>query len=256
MTIEALQLVFMDTQNTNNNIELKNVSVYDKNKLLLSEINLELNQGELIGIIGKSGAGKTTILNTIISFDNIKTGKICFNNQIISTRKDKKKFRKNISYISQFPNLINDLSVLDNLNRLCEFKKSWFGRMFWNPKDKESEKIIKILESLGLKNKLFEKTEKLSGGEKQRLLVAIEIYNDKSIIFADEPTSNLDPFNADLIIKQFKKMSKNKIVVINIHDLHLAAKYCDKLICLEKGKIKNIIEKKSFGKGNLNEFFD
>lgn len=253
--IEEKPLDFMVMQNINK-IELKNLFVSDKNNLLLSNINLNFHEGELVGIIGKSGAGKTTILKTIISFDNIKSGEILFNGSTVKAKKDMKNFRNNISYISQFPNLVNDISVLDNINRLCEFRTNWFKRIFWNPKTNETKKLIDILRKFGLENKIFEKTDKLSGGEKQRLLIAIEFFNDKAIIFADEPTSNLDILNSEMIMREFKEVSKNKLIVINIHDLNLATRFCDKLICLENGTVKKIIHKEDFSKGNLNEFFD
>jgi len=172
---------------------LKAINIHKKyNQLaVLKGVSLEIGEREIVSIVGSSGAGKTTLLHILGTLDSCDEGEIYLNNQSYHQLRDKKlaDFRnKNIGFVFQFHHLLPEFSALENV---CI--PGWLA----GKKKKETEAdALKLLEILGLSQRTENKPNELSGGEQQRVAVARALINKPAIVFADEPTGNLDSKNA------------------------------------------------------------
>ena len=204
---------------------------------VLSEVSLSLKEEEIIAIVGPSGAGKTTLLHILGTLDrpnrDSKTQIIV--NAIDTTQLSDKKlaqFRnQNMGFIFQFHELLPEFTALENVCIPC-----WLGGIF----SKESkEKALKLLKRLGIADRASHKPSALSGGEQQRVAVARALINDPKIIFADEPSGNLDSENADRLHDLFFELRKELgcSFVIVTHNKDLAER-ADRTISLKDGKIE------------------
>lgn len=199
----------------------------------LNDVSLEIENSSLVGIVGKSGSGKSTLMHVISGLDNIDSGKINIDGIDISAIKNRElnKFRnKKIGFVFQEFYLQETETVLNNVLLPLEIAGISFT--------KRHKIAINALKNVDMINKINEKTVNLSGGEKQRVCIARAIVNDPDIIFADEPTGNLDTENSqniiDLLINLNTKHSKT--VVIVTHDKDVSS-ICSKLIHIQDGKI-------------------
>ncbi|MCT4687325.1 ABC transporter ATP-binding protein [Vallitalea sp.] len=214
-------------------LRLSKVSKKYNNKVVLSNVDLELNKSEFILIKGESGEGKSTLLNVIAFLEPIDSGKIFWRQKDISTMdiKDKKNIRRsNIGYIFQDYNLFENLTLEENLKV--------FLRLSTNKKEFEIEKDIdKCLLKFKMsdRKKIFIKF--LSGGERQRVAIMRAFLVDKSIILADEPTANIDEINKKRIIDYFNEWkNEGKAVILVSHD-DFYDDIADKVYILKKGNI-------------------
>lgn len=219
-------------QKVHGNIELKDVSFsYNEDKLILNDINLKINSGEMIGIVGKSGAGKTTIFNLLCKMYSVKSGKILIENENIEEL-DEESIRGNITIISQNPYIFN-LSIRDNLRLVKE-----------NLTEEEMKEACKIaclddfIESLPNKYDtiLGESGIILSGGQKQRLAIARAFVQKTKIILFDEATSSLDNETQSKIQGAINNLKDEYTILIIAHRLSTIVN-CDKIMLLENGKI-------------------
>lgn len=197
----------------------------------LKDINLSVKKGEFVAITGKSGSGKSTLLHLLAGLDSPSDGEVIINNQNIYSLKEKDLTifrRKNIGVIYQFYNLLPMMSVKENilLPRLLD------GR-------KVSDKIFNnLVRTLGLSKRLDFMPNDLSGGQQQRCAIGRALINKPKILFADEPTGNLDSKNSLRIMKlleYYNKKFKQTIIMVT-HDDTLA-KRCDRNIVMKDGKI-------------------
>ncbi|VEU71023.1 ATP-binding cassette domain-containing protein [Mycoplasmopsis glycophila] len=244
-------------------LKFKNVTIsYHKNYLkdsVFDDVSFYLKEGEIIGIIGKSGYGKSTILKSIFDNSLIKEGELIYNNTDIlsSSRKTRKKFKKSISFIDQDNLILEDYDFYHNVLFSYDRYQNWFFKKIKYLTARELDLLWDILKKLNLEDFAFIPLTKLSSGQKQRLNIARALFNDGQIILADEPTSNLDFNNSELVMQLFKEEAKkNKLVLIAIHDLDLALKYCDKLVALKNHEIYKFIDKKDFNLAEIKEYFD
>lgn len=206
--------------------------------LVFKNLNLEIEKGLFVSIIGESGSGKTTLLNIIGAIDNINEGRIIIDNQVITDLDEEKlaEFRnKKVGYVFQNHFLLKGFSVIENLMIPALINRN-FDYIKFMKKAKE------ILEFLGLGDKLHRGIDELSGGERQRVSIARALINDPDLIIADEPTGNLDPKNSEIVFSLFYDIVKNfgKTCIMATHNLHLAEK-TDKIINLQE--INNSITK-------------
>lgn len=222
-------------------LRLENISVsYDKKIMAVDDISLEVDKGQIVGIIGSSGSGKSTLLKSINLLVRPIKGKIYFQGKDISHLKGKelRAVRRNIGFVFQDYNLIEESSVLQNvlIGRLG-YKSSLKSILGIFTED-EYERAMKALDIVGLSEKTFQRASDLSGGQKQRIAIAKTICQRPEIILADEPVSSLDIKIGEDIMEYFKKinMKKNTTILINLHDVNLAKKYCDRIIALKEGK--------------------
>lgn len=229
----------------NNVIEFQNVTIKVDNKEFFKDLNLAIPKNKMVAIIGKSGAGKTTLINTIVRGLPITRGDIKLLNESIKCSKKKwKKLILNVAYITQEPNLVETDSVYANVKRSIRSYSNKFFEFFSIITKKQQNEIYETLESLNILDKTFLRAQQLSGGEKQRVEIAKALIQKAKVLLADEPTSNLDFQTAENVIKSLKEISfkfdLSPIVVI--HDLNLAYEYFDFFVVVNNQKISTFIK--------------
>ena len=218
-------------------LKLKNISKEfiepRRNIVALNKINLELSNGQCIGLLGPSGSGKSTLLQIAGLLDNPTNGEIIINGEKCDTLSQEKKNlirKKYIGFIYQNFYLLDSFSALENviIPQLIN------GSSYKSAK----KRAINLLSSLGLSKRIDNKPRELSGGEKQRVAILRAIANMPKIILADEPTGNLDKKNSENVIKIIKNLvSHYKIsFIIATHNLSIVKKF-DKIIKLSEGKL-------------------
>jgi len=200
---------------------------------ILNNLNLEIKSGESISIIGASGSGKSTLLHVLSSLDRADSGDIILDNLFLSEINEnelcKIRLRK-IGFIYQFHHLINELTVKENIALPLMIDKK--------NKSEISSSVNKVIEQVDLKKRENFQIEKLSGGERQRVAIARSIVHDPKIIFADEPTGNLDKNNARNIfalLNDLANYNKSSLLMAT-HDLNIASKL-NKSLILENGTL-------------------
>lgn len=196
----------------------------------LSDVSLEFNDCGLTFILGKSGSGKSTLLNLLATLDTPTSGGIYYGDERIDTLSQEKldEFRNNnIGFVFQDYGLIRELSAAENI---------LLGNI---NSDGDSEKVRRLLYMLDIADVYDKKVSELSGGQQQRVSIARALYRENSIIFADEPTGNLDKKNAAIIMEHLKNISEERLVVVVTHDQELAEKYGDRIIVIEDGRVKS-----------------
>ena len=223
-------------------LRIENLSVsYDGKEMAVDDISLDIKKGEFVGIIGSSGSGKSSLLKTINLLVIPTKGHIYIEEkEITKLKKSELRFlRRKIGFVFQDYNLIERSSVLNNvlIGRLGykSSLKSFLGIFTQS----EYSKAVKALEQVGLEEKIFDRAYQLSGGQKQRVAIAKTLCQEPKLILADEPVSSLDINISQNIMEYLKKINekKNITILINLHDVNLAKKYCDRIIALKKGKV-------------------
>lgn len=208
----------------------------------LNNINLEIEQGEFVCVVGISGSGKTTLLNIAAGLERPTKGEVIIQGVSLSKVKEKDMAvfrRKHLGFIFQSYNLIPALTALENASLALVFVGE-------NVRER-NQKAKKLLNELGLGKRLANKPTQMSGGQQQRVSIARALINDPKIIFADEPTGNLDTKTTkeiiDLLIKLVKE--KNRTLIMVTHDLELA-QYADRIVYMVDGEIQKIVAMEEF----------
>ena len=204
---------------------ITNLTHYYNKDLALENINLEIKSGEFIAIIGESGSGKSTLLSVLSTLLKPSSGDIVYENMNYKDIKNIDDFRKNnIGFIFQFHYLINYLSVKENIN-LANEKAT-------------KEEIFDLLKLLNIENLINKYSDEISGGQRQRVAIARALINNPKIIFADEPTGNLDSKNSLNVFELFKTFAnKGTTIIVATHDKSLAA-LANKIYEVKDGKIE------------------
>ena len=215
-------------------VMIENLSKNFFQHTVLDNISFEAKKGEIVAVIGPSGAGKTTLMRCIASLEKPDEGKVYFNGN--SETKDKK---RRIGMVFQEFNLIPRLTVLMNvlIGRLGYVSKlaSLLGMFPY----KDIKIALNSIKKVGLYNKINERVSRISGGERQRVGIARALAQEPELILADEPVSNLDPKIGETILNDFVRICKEKelIVIMNLHQIDYAKRFADKIIGLNKGRI-------------------
>lgn len=215
-------------------LEFKDIKkIYGKDDyatVALKGINLKINQGESIAIMGTSGSGKSTLLNIIGCLDTQTSGNYLFKETSIDSFKDKdlaKLRNSSFGFIVQNFALIDDFTVYENVVIPLEYSKN----------KKRKSDIINLLKLLGIDRKLNKTPKELSGGQCQRVAIARALINDPDIILADEPTGSLDKKTGQDIMNILLDLNKKgKTLIIVTHDTNIA-KQCDRILTIEDGQI-------------------
>jgi lipoprotein-releasing system ATP-binding protein len=200
---------------------------------VLKGVDLVINKGEIVSIVGSSGAGKSTLLHILGTLDNADSGEIHLDETRMDTLRGKQlaKFRNtHIGFVFQFHHLLPEFNALENV---CI--PGWIaGRK----KKEVTEAAVRLLETLNLKGRIENKPQQLSGGEQQRVAVARALINNPQIVFADEPTGNLDSTNAKELHELFMQLRTefNQTFLIVTHNEELA-QLSDRVIHMKDGKI-------------------
>lgn len=205
---------------------------YDKLEILKG-VDLHINAGEVVSIVGSSGAGKTTLLTILGTLDRPNSGQVLIDGQNVVELNDKKlaAFRnQNIGFVFQFHHLLPEFTALENI---C------IPAFIANKSKKEAEtKALELLDLFNLKERASHKPSELSGGEQQRVAVARALINNPKVIFADEPSGNLDSHNATELHQLFFKLRDQlkQTFVIVTHNNELA-KMADRMLVMKDGRI-------------------
>jgi lipoprotein-releasing system ATP-binding protein len=200
---------------------------------VLKGVDIFVNKGEIVSIVGSSGAGKSTLLHILGSLDRANAGEIWINNERIDTLNEKElaKFRnKHIGFVFQFHHLLPEFTALENV---CI--PGWIAG---TPKNDLEARALELLKILGLQDRASHKPSELSGGEQQRVAVARALINNPDIVFADEPTGNLDSKHAQELHELFLHLQKTmgQTFLIVTHNEALA-KMSDRVVHMKDGKI-------------------
>lgn len=232
-----------------NVISLENASVAYRNTEAVSNVTLQIAEGEFVCVIGPNGGGKTTLLNAILGFLKPSEGKI-----ILSEDKSK------TTYVPQIATLERDFPMSVTEAVMTAFLKNGLHpfRLF---KKSERQKACELLALVGLENKVESPVSQLSGGEFQRMLIARALATEPSIILLDEPTANIDPASSERIYELLAQLNAKGITVVTVtHDLVWAARSAQKLICINrelvfcgKPESQEQIIRIMYGKGIVND---
>lgn len=218
-----------------NLLNLKNVSkIYKTGKIdvcALKDINLSINKGELVAIIGESGSGKSTMLNLLGGLDTPTSGEINVNGMIINKLGDNElsNYRRDaIGFVFQYYNLLPYFTVEENIVLPLRMAKKKIDKDYLNS----------IINTLGLNDRRTHLPSELSGGQQQRVAIARALINKPNIILADEPTGNLDSKNTKEVLELLKHTSSkfNQTIIIVTHDLSIT-NYVNRVITMEDGNI-------------------
>jgi cell division transport system ATP-binding protein len=220
-------------------LSLKNATIYQEGKTILSDVNLEVKKGEFIYVIGKTGSGKSSLLKTLYADLELKEGAGHIVDFDLATLKedDIPFLRRKIGIVFQDFKLLPDRSVKDNM--LFVLKATG-----WTDINEMLQKIDKVLDKVGMKDFANKMPHQLSGGEQQRVAIARALLNDPELILADEPTGNLDPQTSTEVLEVLRKINANgKTVLMSTHDYALLIKFPSKTLKCEDTKIFEVVQK-------------
>ncbi|MFM8805779.1 MAG: cell division ATP-binding protein FtsE [Sphingomonadales bacterium] len=215
-------------------IDLRHVNIYQGSGLVLADVHLQVNKGEFVYLVGKTGTGKSSLLKTLYGELPLVEGEATVAGFSLKGLDWKKVpyLRRNLGVVFQDFQLLTDRNVNDNL-------KFVLRATGWSDERLMNEKIADVLDKVGLKSKGFKMPFELSGGEQQRVDIARALLNSPKLILADEPTGNLDPETSDEIMKLLFHISRdyNTTVVMATHDYIVVQKFPARLIRTEQGKV-------------------
>ena len=219
-------------------------------KAVLNGVTLELNQGEVGILLGKNGSGKTTLFKNILGIEKPESGSVLFDGENLAKMKRRERARR-IAYVPQHIHF-GDLSVLDSV---LMGRVSYFGMQ---ASREDYEVVEKILEDMELLDFAHRSAEALSGGEKQKIAIARAMAQEPKLMVFDEPTGNLDIANEQLIVREAKRLARQKNIAIlsSLHDLNQALYFGDKFFFLKDGVVKYAGGKEIVTEQIIQDIFD
>ena len=224
-------------------ITYKNANIYQRHGIeVLHAVNFEVDEGEMVYIIGRVGSGKSTLLKTIycdLDIDEADEATVLDYDLLTIRRKQIPDLRREVGVVFQDFQLLGDRTVYKNL----EFVLRATG---WRDKERRNDRIAEVLSMVGLEDKADKMPNELSGGEQQRVAIARSILNQPQIIIADEPTGNLDKETADNIMQLLKSIAdKGTAVIMSTHNISLVNKYPGKAFQCQDGKMEQVVIRKA-----------
>ncbi|MBU5486083.1 ABC transporter ATP-binding protein [Clostridium sp. MSJ-11] len=209
--------------------------------IALDDINLKVYAGEVLCLLGTSGSGKSTLLNMMAGLEKPTKGEIIIKNNHIEKMSEDHlaMFRqKYIGFVFQSYNLLPTFSALENVTLPLIFRNA--------SKAQRENRAKKMLEAVGLEKRLYHKPSQMSGGQQQRVSIARAFVNNPNIVFADEPTGNLDTRTTLEIMDLIKGMAKehNQTLIIVTHDVEISS-YADRIVYIRDGNIEKIVNNKN-----------
>ena len=233
-------------------LEINNLKkTFENGSPALKGVDLKINKGEFVSILGPSGSGKTTLLRTINGLETSSGGEIYFDNKEVSNN-NISEVQKKTGMIFQEFNLVNNLSAINNVLTGLLNSSNKFLSLFYLFSKQQKIEALRSLETVGLLEKSYSRSDELSGGQRQRVGIARAIIKKPLLLLADEPVASLDPKSSNIILSLLKKINQEfgTTILCNLHQVDLAKKYSDRVIGLIDGKI--IFDEKS---SNINEAY-
>lgn len=219
-------------------IDIKNLTkTYNIGKMsieILKGIDLTVNEGEYVSIMGPSGSGKSTFLNIIGCLDRLTTGTYTLDGKNIENLNDNELSEircKKVGFVFQSYNLLPKLNAIENI----ELPAKYLGM----DRNKRKERAEELLRLVGLEDRMHHLPNELSGGQKQRVAIARALINDPKIIFADEPTGNLDSKSTEEILEIFKKLNDKGVTILMVTHEEDVAKHTKRIVRLRDGIIQS-----------------
>lgn len=220
-------------------VNLNKVSIFQNRELVLSDISLNVNKGDFVFLIGRTGSGKSSLIKTIYGDIPLKKG----DGKVVSFSLNNLKehqtpyLRRKIGIVFQDFKLLTDRNIFENLNFVLRATG-------WKDKDLIKKRINEVLSLVSLNNVLKKFSSELSGGEQQRIAIARSLLNNPEIIIADEPTGNLDPKTSHEIMELFQSLNQNGMTILMAtHDYNMIAKFPSKVLKCENGEVFEVIQK-------------
>lgn len=218
-------------------IELENIDIVNDGNLILSDVNLSVDKGEFVYLVGKVGSGKSSIIKALIAELPLHTGKarVCDFDLLKIKRKQIPYLRRSIGVVFQDFQLLMDRSVEENLLFVLEATG-------WKKRDEMLRRSNEVLEMVGMATKAHKMPHQLSGGEQQRVVIARAFLNNPPVILADEPTGNLDPDTTVEIMELFMKINQEQkpALVMVTHNRDLVKRYPGRMMVCENGTLNEI----------------
>ena len=217
-------------------LALNNVSIIQDDKQVLTEVNIEINNGEFVYIIGRTGSGKTSLIKSLYADLKLNGGTGSVVDVELKNLEDNKipLLRRKLGIVFQDFKLLSDRSVAENL----KFVLKATG---WNDESKINSRIIEVLEKVHIEKLINKFTSQLSGGEQQKVAIARALLNNPELIIADEPTGNLDPKTSIEVMEVLMELNeKGNTILMATHDFILIDKFPNRTYICESGKIAEI----------------
>ncbi|MBD0824322.1 cell division ATP-binding protein FtsE [Aestuariibaculum marinum] len=221
-------------------LQLKDASIFQGESLVLSNINVEINKGDFVYLIGKTGTGKSSFMKTLYGDLPLTKGEghiVDFNLNGLK-EKDIPYLRRKLGVVFQDFKLLTDRTINDNL--LFVLKATG-----WKDKQEMTTRIEEVLTKVGMSTKGFKFPHELSGGEQQRIAIARALLNNPELILADEPTGNLDPQTSIEVMEVLQDINKNgNTILMATHDYALLLKYPSKTLKCDENQVYEVVQRK------------
>lgn len=222
-------------------LKLKDASIYQGDNLVLSNVNVEVNKGDFVYLIGKTGTGKSSFMKTLYGDLPLIKGEGHIVDYNLKTLKesDIPFLRRKLGIVFQDFKLLIDRTINENL--LFVLRATG-----WKEKDKMETRVEEVLQKVGMKTKGFKYPHELSGGEQQRIAIARALLNNPELILADEPTGNLDPQTSVEVMEVLQDINKNgNTILMATHDYALLLKYPSKTLKCDDNAVYEVIQKRA-----------
>ncbi|WP_298346403.1 ATP-binding cassette domain-containing protein [uncultured Algibacter sp.] len=221
-------------------LQLKDASIFQGENLVLSDVNVEINKGDFVYLIGKTGTGKSSFMKTLYADLPLTEGEGHIVDFDLKTLKEKDIpfLRRKLGVVFQDFKLLSDRTINDNLRFVLKATG-------WKDKDKMNARIEEVLNKVDMKTKGFKFPHELSGGEQQRVAIARALLNDPELILADEPTGNLDPQTSVEVMEVLQDINKNgNTILMATHDYALLLKYPSKTLKCDDNQVYEVVQRK------------